>query len=89
MVITDPLELKFPALGLVELEDPETGDRSLVDTSEPRIRTSFARAMAALRDDRLRLFKKLELDAIEVNTQEDYAVGLQRFFRRRSLRAAM
>ncbi len=89
VVITDPLELKFPALGLVELEDPETGDRSLVDTSEPRIRTSFARAMAALRDDRLRLFKKLELDAIEVNTQEDYAVGLQRFFRRRSLRAAM
>src|SRR5690349_11186428 len=49
VVITDPLEESFPRLGLVELEDPETGERYVVDTADPLVRGRFARAMQEAR----------------------------------------
>ena len=49
VVIADPLEVQFPKMGLVEMEDPETGERFVVDTSDPRVRGRFARAMQAQR----------------------------------------
>ncbi|HSP81632.1 MAG TPA: DUF58 domain-containing protein, partial [Myxococcaceae bacterium] len=61
VVIADPLEQALPGMGLVEMEDPETGERFVVDTSDPRVRGRFARAMQEQRDERRRLFKKLEL----------------------------
>ena len=82
VVISDPLEEKFPSIGLAELEDPETGERMLVDTSDPSVRRSFERAQHAAREQRIKLFKKLELDHVELRTGEDYGAALVRFFRR-------
>ena len=88
VVIRDPLEQDFPALGLVEFEDPETGERLLVDTSDPLVRARFARAMSAERDERLRLFRKLELDHVELHADDGYAQALHRFFETRARRLA-
>ncbi|MFL5321170.1 MAG: DUF58 domain-containing protein [Myxococcaceae bacterium] len=88
VVIHDPLEEAFPKLGIVDFEDPETGERILIDTSSPLIRGQFAREMSKQREDRRRLFKKLELDHVELKAHEDYSVALQRFFRARSRRLA-
>ena len=88
VVIADPLELEFPRLGLVDMEDPETGERFVVDTSDPAIRGRFARAMQARREERTRLFKKLELDHVELSTGDDHAQALVRFFRARARRMA-
>ncbi len=88
VVIADPLEDTFPALGLVDLEDPETGERWTVDTSDPRIRGRFTLANAKRREERDRAFKKLRLDSVELKAHEDYAVALQRFFRMRARRMA-
>jgi len=88
VVIADPLEDSFPALGIVDLEDPETGERWTVDTTDPRVRGRFTLATAKRREERERAFKKLRLDSVELKAHEDYAVALQRFFRMRAKRMA-
>ncbi len=88
VVLSDPFEAEFPALGLVDVEDAETGQRWLVDTSDPRVRGRFRLAMEKRRDDRARLFRKLQLDHVELKAHEDYASALQRFFRARARRMA-
>jgi uncharacterized protein (DUF58 family) len=86
VVVMDPFEEKFPALGIVDLEDPETGERFTVDTSDPRIRGKFARFMAARREERNKTFQKLKLDSVELRAHDDYAQSLQKFFRLRARR---
>ncbi len=88
VVVFDPFEEAFPALGLAELEDPETGERWLVDTSDPRIRGRFAVEMKRRRDERTKLFQKLQLDHVELRSGEDHSLALQRFFRARARRMA-
>ncbi len=88
VVISDPLEEQFPRLGLVEMEDPETGERFIVDTTDPRVRGRFARAMQAQREERRRLFKKLALDHVELRADDDHGKALAQFFRMRSRRMA-
>ncbi|MBU8899282.1 DUF58 domain-containing protein [Corallococcus sp. H22C18031201] len=88
VVIEDPLEQAFPRRGLVEMEDPESGERFVVDTSDPGVRGRFARAMQAARDERRQLFKKLELDHVELKAGDDHGKALVQFFRARARRMA-
>ena len=88
VVLSDPFESEFPALGLVNLEDAETGQRWLVDTSDPRVRGRFRLLMEKRREERTKIFRKLQLDHVELKAGEDYAGALQRFFRARSRRMA-
>lgn len=82
-----PLREQFPALGIVDLEDPESGARFTVDTSANlRVRGRFARFMAARREERTRCFQKLKLDSVELRAHEEYAQSLQKFFRLRARR---
>jgi uncharacterized protein (DUF58 family) len=88
VVISDPLEQDFPRLGLVDLEDPETGERVLVDTADPLVRGYFARAMRLAREERRKLFQRLELDHVELRAGEEHGLALARFFRARARRMA-
>ncbi|HEY8211690.1 MAG TPA: DUF58 domain-containing protein [Myxococcaceae bacterium] len=88
VVISDPLEARLPRLGLVELEDPETGGRLLVDISNPLVRGIFAKEMGRVREERRRLFRKLSLDHVELDAGEDHGAALARFFRMRARRMA-
>lgn len=88
VMLSDPLEDEFPKLGLVQLEDPESGRRALVDTSDPRVRSRYQKAMRSRREGLRTLFKKLELDHVELRAGEEYAAALARFFRARARRLA-
>ncbi|MGQ0508708.1 MAG: DUF58 domain-containing protein [Myxococcaceae bacterium] len=88
VVISDPAEDSFPALGLVELEDPETLERVLVDASDPMVCGAFSAVMNRGRDERRRLFKKLSLDTLELRAGDEHGVALARFFRMRARRMA-
>src|SRR6185369_16442561 len=76
------------ALALVEVEDPETGERALVDSSSPAVRGAFQAAVARARGERTRVFRKLELDSVELRAGEDHGEALVRFFRARARRLA-
>src|SRR5262249_26121922 len=52
VVLEDPREATLPAVGLVELEEAETGERYIVDTGSARVREAFARQAATARAER-------------------------------------
>jgi uncharacterized protein (DUF58 family) len=85
VTVTDPLEEALPAVGLVELEDPETGELVVFDTSGPEGR-AFAVESRALRERRETLFRRLDLDAISVRTDRPYLPALTSFFEARARR---
>ena len=88
VMLTDPLEDAFPSMGLVELEDPESGRRVLVDTSERGVLRGYRSAMLSRREGLRTLFKKLELEHVELHAGEEYVAALARFFRARARRLA-
>jgi uncharacterized protein (DUF58 family) len=85
VTVTDPLEEALPAVGLVELEDPETGELVVFDTSGPEGK-AFAAESKAIRAAREALFKKLDVDAISVSTDRPYLPALTGFFEARARR---
>jgi len=85
--IIDPMEKEIPTLGLIELEDPETGIRAMVDTSDPRWRREFQRQRAHFDDARRHAFRQAGIDQLTIYTDRPFEQDLVRFFKKRSLRA--
>ena len=67
----------------MNLEDAETGEELLVDTSDPETRKAFATLSRKKRNERERYFKKIDLDTIALSTEKNYLDPLMRFFRMR------
>lgn len=86
VVLDDPREVELPAVGMVELEDTETGERYVVDTGDARVREAFARTGRAARAERDRMLRAADVDAIVVDTSRPYVDSLLRFFRMRERR---
>ena len=82
--VSDPAERELPDVGLVELEDPETGELVLVDTSSAAVRKRFA-ATASEEDEELkRFFLKTGIDTLTIATDRPYIDGVRELFRRRA-----
>ena len=86
VTIADPRELALPDIGIVELDDAETGLEMLVDTSDASVRQSFARSTQDLMTARQRLFRSVGVDWVDVRTDRPYIEPLMRFFQTRALR---
>lgn len=82
----DPREAVLPAVGLVELEDAETGQHRLVDTARSGLRSAYARAAAARGAALRRLTGSAGVDLIEAGTDGRHLDALVRFFRSRQAR---
>ncbi len=86
VTITDPREIDLPNVGFIELEDAETGETFLVDTSSLDVRNDFASATSAIVQEREKLFRSLNVDSIDIRTDQSYIEPLIRFFRMRAKR---
>jgi len=86
--IIDPREVEMPSVGLLELEDAETGETVMVDTSNPAIRGSFYSQSKEERDTREKFFKSIGVDNININTDRSYVEPITKFFRMRAKRMA-
>jgi len=84
--ITDPAERELPNVGLVDLEDMETGERVTVDTSNGGLRKRYAEHMRTELERRDRLFRRLGIDCIQLRTDEDFTPKLHKFFQLRARR---
>lgn len=85
----DPLEAELPDLGLVVLEDAETGEQMFVDTHDRAFRGRFAKA-AAGREQALReTFAAAGIDCLELATEEPLDESLLRFMRLRKRRGQL
>jgi len=84
--IGDVREQELPSLGYVELEDPETGERVVVNTSSRVFRSAF-RAVETSRKDALdRALRRSKVDVIDISTGEPWVKPLMRFFQGRMRR---
>ena len=85
--ITDPREVKMPSLGLIQLEDAETGELVMIDTGSASFRKQYER-LGSAQQGRLRgLFRSMDVDHIEIFTDRDYVFDLVKFFKTRERRA--
>jgi uncharacterized protein (DUF58 family) len=84
--IIDPLEERLPSVGLLELEDLETGQTILLDTSVSEVRESISENAYSERSKLERLFKSIGVDYIDVYTNQSYIKPITRFFRLRARR---
>jgi len=83
--ITDPREEELPAVGLLELEDAETGER-LLHTNSRQVRTAYAAAARSRREVLRELTRSARVDLVEVSTDGSHLDSLIRFFRLRERR---
>ena len=75
----DPLELELPDLGMLVIQDAETGEQLFVDTHDRGFRRRFT-AAAERRETALRTaFREAGVDALELSTGDDLVDALMRF----------
>ncbi len=85
--IADPVEMKMPNVGLVELEDAETGELIQIDTGSAAFRRRYEGLGAERKGSLKELFRGMDIDQIEIVTGRDYVRDLVAFFRTRERRA--
>jgi uncharacterized protein (DUF58 family) len=84
--IWDPHEVELPNIGLVVLEDAETGEQLVVDTNDKNFRARFEQA-ARQREARLtEALKRAGVDLLSMSTEEDLIRAIVRFAMLRSQR---
>ena len=84
--LIDPLEEQLPGVGLIELEDLETGETILVDTSVREITDSITQNAFSEKAKLDKVFKSIGVDYIDVYTDRPYVQPITRFFRMRAKR---
>lgn len=84
--VMDAREQELPDVGLIELEDEETGEQLLVDTSDGEIRMRYAELVREHNESLQKLFRKMKIDMVDLVTDEPYEVALNKFFKTRKIK---
>ena len=81
--LTDPREIDMPDVGMVVMEDAETGEQLFVDTHDAKFRKRF-RDAAQRRDDELKQsFRRAGVDAMLLSTGDDLIKSILKFAKQR------
>jgi uncharacterized protein (DUF58 family) len=86
ITVDDPRELDLPNAGWVELEDAETGQRVLVDSTDRDARLKLRMAAEQVRNTRAKALKQIGVDHVALRTDQPYAQALHRAFALRARR---
>ncbi|MFP4014299.1 MAG: DUF58 domain-containing protein [Chitinispirillaceae bacterium] len=81
--IKDPREDELPRVGLIELEDAETGETLLIDTRSKALHEQFKKERQEKRAVLDNLLRMINVDEIRVSTQTGYVDPIVKFFRKR------
>jgi len=84
--VIDNREREIPDVGLIELEDEETGEQILVDTSDKNFRENYKKIVDKYEKNLMTSFKKIKVDAINIFTDEPYEIPIKKFFKTRLFR---
>jgi uncharacterized protein (DUF58 family) len=81
VTVSDPREYELPDVGLIELEDAETGELVLVDTSSKAVLDGFKISGRKERAARRDLFRSSGVGRLDVRTDTSPVDSIIRFFR--------
>ncbi len=85
--VTDPRELQLVNAGLIEVQDPESGELRLIDTASRQVREAFRRHGEARHRDLARQFRRLKIDTIWASTERPFIDDVRKLFKQRQSRA--
>ena len=78
--VYDKMDMQLPAIGVIETEDSETGEKKWVDTSDILVRQEYQENFFAWSQTCKNIFLKAGCDLLHIRTDEDYVKVLQKFF---------
>ena len=81
--IYDQRDRELPNVGVVEVKDAETGERSWLDTSSRRVREFWQEEYDRCRDAMNTMLRQHRVDVAEVRTDGDFVVELLKMFKQR------
>ncbi|MCZ7668548.1 MAG: DUF58 domain-containing protein [Chloroflexi bacterium] len=84
--LSDPLERDIANVGLLTLEDAETGELTWVDTSDKKWQQAFHQRVGKLEEEKRQAFIRSSVDRINIGTDMDYINPLTGFFQQRAKR---
>lgn len=84
--IIDPRELELPKVGKVCLEDPETRQQIILDTSSPSVRAAYANRIQEMNDTLVSTLHRNNIERVPIRTDTDYLPALRAYFRSRKRR---
>jgi uncharacterized protein (DUF58 family) len=77
--VVDRRELELPDVGIIDVFDPETGDRRELNTGSARVREAFAAEAAAQRTRLAKDIRSVGADHLVLRTDSDWLLDLVRF----------
>ena len=86
--VNDPREIQLPNVGLVELEDGESGEIVAIDTASAGVRSRYEELGEARARELRDMFRACGIDHIDIVTDADYVGTLVKFFKLRERRIA-
>ena len=87
--VFDPLEMELPDVGLVTVEDAETGEQLLIDASDPAFRERYAAIAQQQEEDLIQGLSRSGADILELATDDELLDTLLRFADLRRQRARL
>ncbi len=81
--VWDKREAELPDVGIVELEDAETGRKEWIDTSSRRVREHYAQSWKERDEQICELLRRNRIDSAMISTEEDYVAELIKLFKQR------
>ena len=88
VTITDPRELNLPNVGIINLNDAETGKNFTIDTSDYNFRKKYQEDGVKRIKERQKLLRSINVDNIDIRTDVPYEKELIKFFKMREKRLA-
>jgi uncharacterized protein (DUF58 family) len=82
----DPMEAEIADVGMLAIEDAESGDLVWLDTSDPEWRARFSQRAGQFETDKQKTLANAGVDRIQIRTDKDYARALTIFFQKRNKR---
>ncbi|MFL9482249.1 DUF58 domain-containing protein [Chitinophagaceae bacterium LWZ2-11] len=82
--VYDNKDASLPKVGLLEVEDPETGEVLWIDTNDAMMQHAYRQQFSKIKEDAKHIFRAAGADLVQIATGEDYVKALQRFFIRRA-----
>lgn len=79
----DPRDSELPNVGLLRLEDPETGETVVLPTNSASVRKEYSRSQQAFRENIGRILKKTGVSLLDLPTGAEPAKVLHQFFQAR------
>lgn len=83
LIMTDRREREIPNIGIVELQDPETGKKIVVDTGSKKARQQFKAITSEHREKMANILTRCHVDFTNLDTGESYVNAIVNFFKQR------